>query len=105
MTVFFETRFAPILTPNQNTHNSLRSSQLGFDLDEDLDEVEASGLKSRLKAMQKKLASLEQEKVQLSMAKAPLEARLRQNEDVWNKEKVRRSQSRRTSLTVQIGLL
>ncbi|GMH47120.1 hypothetical protein TrLO_g10352 [Triparma laevis f. longispina] len=62
---------------------------LGFDLDEDLDVVESSGLKSRLRAMQKKLVSLEQEKVGLSMAKAPLEARLRQNEDVWNKEKLR----------------
>ncbi|GMH93557.1 hypothetical protein TrST_g2459 [Triparma strigata] len=62
---------------------------LGFDLEEDLDEVEASGLKSRLRAMQKKLVSLEQEKVGLSMAKAPLEARLRQNEDAWNKEKLR----------------
>ena len=72
------------------THTHIAfSSQLGFDLDEDLDEVEASGLKSRLKAMQKKLASLEQEKVQLSMAKAPLEARIRQNEDSWNKEKLR----------------
>lgn len=38
---------------------------LGFDLDEDLDVVESSGLKSRLRAMQKKLVSLEQEKVRI----------------------------------------
>ena len=75
--------------PVQQAPQPEAEEELGFDLDEDLDEVEASGLKSRLKAMQKKLASLEQEKVQLSMAKAPLEARIRQNEDTWNKEKLR----------------
>jgi len=48
---------------------------------EDIDLVESAGLKSRLKAMQKKIGALEDQKMKLSMAKAPLETRLRQGQD------------------------
>mgnify|MGYP000091098164 FL=1 len=44
------------------------------------------GLKSRLSAMSKKITKLEEEKMALSMAKAPLEARFRQREDQFKKE-------------------
>jgi kinesin family protein C1 len=54
---------------------------------EDIDAIESAGLKSRLKSMQKKIVMLEDEKMKLSMAKAPLETRLRQNSDAFEKQK------------------
>lgn len=47
------------------------------------------GLKSRIVLMEKRIQELEKEKMSLSMSKAPLEARLRQKEDQWSKEKVK----------------
>lgn len=63
---------------------------MNFDADEDLDNVESAGLKSKLRELQKTCAALQKQAVKLKMAKAPLEARMRQNEDNWRKEKVRR---------------
>lgn len=47
------------------------------------------GLKSRIVMMEKRIQELEKEKMSLSMSKAPLEARLRQKEDQWSKEKAK----------------
>ncbi|KAL7534399.1 hypothetical protein ACHAXR_005847 [Thalassiosira sp. AJA248-18] len=46
-------------------------------------------MKSRIHAMQKQIDRLEREKMELSMSKAPLEARIRQKEDAWIKERER----------------
>mmetsp|Transcript_28328 Transcript_28328/g.34568 ORF Transcript_28328/g.34568 Transcript_28328/m.34568 type:complete len:347 (+) Transcript_28328:233-1273(+) len=59
------------------------------DLDQDepvSDSVVGVGLRSRISGMQERINQLEQEKITLSMSKAPLEARFRQKEDAWQKE-------------------
>ena len=66
---------------------------MNFDADEDLDNVESAGLKSKLRELQKTCAALQKQAVKLKMAKAPLEARMRQNDDNWRKEKVRRERA------------
>jgi kinesin family protein C1 len=57
--------------------------------DEDLDLVEEADLRSRVREMQQRVEQLEREKMVLSMANAPLEARYRQKEDNWAKEQNR----------------
>mmetsp|Transcript_24067 Transcript_24067/g.49180 ORF Transcript_24067/g.49180 Transcript_24067/m.49180 type:complete len:930 (+) Transcript_24067:134-2923(+) len=54
-----------------------------------MDSVEGAAMKSRIQAMQKRIDNLEREKMELSMSKAPLEARMRQKEDAWSKERER----------------
>ena len=51
--------------------------------------VEDAGLRSQVREMQLRVDQLEKEKMVLSMAKAPLEARFRQREDMWGKEQHR----------------
>lgn len=63
------------------------ASDINFDTEEDLDNIEAAGLKSKFRELQKACNALHKQTVQLKMAKAPLEARMRQNEDNWRKEK------------------
>ena len=53
------------------------------------DSIDSAALKSRLQVMQKRIDNLEREKFELSMSKAPLEARIRQKEDMWLKERER----------------
>eukprot|EP00934_Nitzschia_sp_Nitz4_P008201 Nitzschia sp. Nitz4//scaffold154_size52827//16137//18633//NITZ4_006774-RA/size52827-augustus-gene-0.22-mRNA-1//-1//CDS//3329537302//8191//frame0 len=71
-------------------------SQLSMDLDtsrvETVDAVEGAGLMSQMERMKRRLEELEKEKMDLSMSKAPLEARFRQKEDLWLKEKTRMMQ-------------
>lgn len=57
--------------------------------EEDLDLVEEADLRSRVREMQLRVEQLEREKMVLSMANAPLEARYRQKEDNWAKEQNR----------------
>ena len=70
-------------------------SQLTVDSDveafkqENVDTVEGAGLLSQLERMKQRVEQLEQEKMHLSMSKAPLEARFRQKEDAWIKEQNR----------------
>ena len=54
-----------------------------------MDSVDGVAMKSRIQAMQRRIDNLEREKMELSMAKAPLEARMRQKEDAWVKERER----------------
>jgi kinesin family protein C1 len=56
---------------------------------DEIDSVEGAGLRSRVLEMQQRVEQLEREKMVLSMAKAPLEARFRQKEDAWTKEQNR----------------
>lgn len=49
--------------------------------------VEDAGLVSQMERMKQRVEQLEKEKMHLSMAKAPLEARFRQKEDMWEKER------------------
>jgi kinesin family member C1 len=49
--------------------------------------IEDAGLASQMERMKQRVEQLEKEKMHLSMAKAPLEARFRQKEDMWEKEK------------------
>ena len=56
---------------------------------EDVDTIEEAGLRSRVKKMQQRITQLEQEKIDLTKSKAPLEARFRQKEDTWIREKNR----------------
>ena len=51
--------------------------------------MEGVGLLSQMQRMKQRLEQLEKEKIDLSMAKAPLEARFAQKEDSWNKERAR----------------
>jgi kinesin family member C1 len=51
------------------------------------DSVEDAGLFSQMERMKQRVEQLEKEKMHLSMSKAPLEARFRQKEDAWQKEK------------------
>mmetsp|Transcript_10282 Transcript_10282/g.17002 ORF Transcript_10282/g.17002 Transcript_10282/m.17002 type:complete len:742 (+) Transcript_10282:1160-3385(+) len=51
--------------------------------------VDGMVLQSRLTAMQRRIENLEREKMDLAMSKAPLEARIRQKEDAWVKERER----------------
>jgi len=53
------------------------------------DSIDSAALKSRLQVMQKRIDNLEREKFDLNMSKAPLEARIRQKEDMWLKERER----------------
>jgi len=70
-------------------------SQLTQDLDvldpdisqSNVSHVEGAGLQSQMERMTQRVEQLEKEKMELSMAKAPLEARFRQREDMWEKEK------------------
>jgi kinesin family protein C1 len=70
-------------------------SQLTLDNDENaaaidtVDSIEGAGLASQMERMTQRLEQLEKEKMHLSMSKAPLEARFRQKEDSWLKEKTR----------------
>ncbi|KAG7338295.1 kinesin motor domain containing protein [Nitzschia inconspicua] len=52
-----------------------------------IDSVEDAGLLSQMERMKQRVEQLEKEKMDLSMSKAPLEARFRQKEDAWQKEK------------------
>lgn len=70
-------------------------SQLSTDFDQEsskletVDTVEGAGLLSQMERMKRRLEQLEKEKIDLSMSKAPLEARFAQKEDIWNKERAR----------------
>jgi kinesin family protein C1 len=71
-------------------NNSLNNS-LAEDSNEPMncDTVEGAGLRSSLRQLKQRVEQLEQEKMSLTMSKAPLEARFRQEKDAWNKEHVR----------------
>ena len=56
---------------------------------ETIDSVEGAGFLSQMERMKRRLEQLEKEKIELSMSKAPLEARFAQKEDLWNKERLR----------------
>ena len=73
-----------VVTQNNNNNTSL--SQLTTEDDPTLDTVEGAGLLSRVREMKQRVEQLEKEKFDLSMSKAPLEARFRQKEDAWSKE-------------------
>jgi kinesin family protein C1 len=51
--------------------------------------VDGMAMQSRITAMQRRIENLEREKMDLAMSKAPLEARIRQKEDAWVKERER----------------
>mmetsp|Transcript_29183 Transcript_29183/g.58678 ORF Transcript_29183/g.58678 Transcript_29183/m.58678 type:complete len:1046 (-) Transcript_29183:31-3168(-) len=51
--------------------------------------VDGMVMQSRITAMQRRIENLEREKMDLAMSKAPLEARIRQKEDAWVKERER----------------
>ncbi len=54
---------------------------------ETIDSIEGVGLASQMERMKRRVEQLEKEKMQLSMSKAPLEARFRQKEDLWEKDR------------------
>lgn len=56
------------------------------------EEINEPGLRSKLIQMEKRIHQLEEEKMSISMSKAPLEARLRQKEDQWSKEQAKYEQ-------------
>jgi len=53
-----------------------------------IDSVEGAGLASQMERMKQRVEQLEKEKMELSMSKAPLEARFRQKEDLWQKDRI-----------------
>jgi len=54
---------------------------------ETIGSVEGAGLASQMERMKQRVEQLEKEKMELSMSKAPLEARFRQKEDLWQKDR------------------
>ena len=54
---------------------------------ETIDTVEGAGRASQIERMKQRVEQLEKEKMELSMSKAPLEARFRQKEDLWEKDR------------------
>mmetsp|Transcript_6264 Transcript_6264/g.15510 ORF Transcript_6264/g.15510 Transcript_6264/m.15510 type:complete len:905 (+) Transcript_6264:130-2844(+) len=94
-------RKAPLLGRNviQNNREELNQpeqlSQLTQDYEQDtsvvkydtIDSVEGAGLASQMERMKQRVEQLEKEKMELSMSKAPLEARFRQKEDLWQKDR------------------
>jgi len=52
-----------------------------------IDSVAGAGLASQMERMKQRVEQLEKEKMELSMSKAPLEARFRQKEDLWQKDR------------------
>lgn len=54
-----------------------------------VDTVDDAGFQSQMERMKQRMEQLEKEKMDLSMSKAPLEARFRQKEDAWMKERAR----------------
>lgn len=63
-----------------------------FDIDakikhDTIDTVEGAGLASQMERMKQRVEQLEKQKMELSMSKAPLEARFRQKEDLWQKDR------------------
>ena len=54
---------------------------------ETIDTVEGAGRASQIERMKQRVEQLEKEKMELSMSKAPLEARFRQKEDLWDKDR------------------
>ena len=78
-------------TNYNNNNNNNEDDSLLLCTEEEVDTTgdvssKVIGLKSRLAAMLKKITLLEEEKMALSMAKAPLEARFRQREDQFKRE-------------------
>ncbi|CAJ1955049.1 unnamed protein product [Cylindrotheca closterium] len=64
----------------KGTHPSSSNSAL-------VDTIDDAGFQSQMERMKRRLEQLEKEKMDLSMSKAPLEARIRQKEDAWMKER------------------
>ena len=56
---------------------------------ESLESIDSAAMQSRMLQMQNRINKLESEKTELIMSKAPLEARMRQREDAWVKERER----------------
>jgi kinesin family protein C1 len=73
----------PPAATEQPSSSSFHHSQ------ESIESVDSVAMRSRLHAMQIRIDNLEREKMELSMSKAPLEARIRQKEDSWVKERER----------------
>lgn len=76
----------PPLAPSQDSQHSLSQLTQDDGVVVEMDSVEGASLRSRLREMKQRIDQLEQEKMVLSMSKAPLEARFRQKEDEWEKE-------------------
>ncbi|CAJ1965850.1 unnamed protein product [Cylindrotheca closterium] len=68
-------------TPEGTHPSSSNSAQV--------DTIDDAGFQSQMERMKRRLEQLEKEKMDLSMSKAPLEARIRQKEDAWMKERAR----------------
>lgn len=91
----------PMVRPHGRTSNSsgisgatmsqltTESDHSNADAEKEVDSVEGAGLRSQIRELQQRIDQLEKEKMGLSMAKAPLEARFRQKEDSWIKDQSR----------------
>ncbi len=78
-------------TSISNDTNSSVNNSIDQSVEND-GEMNEPGLRSRVVLMEKRIHQLENEKMTLSMSKAPLEARLRQKEDQWSKEQAKYEQ-------------
>ncbi len=65
------------------------SSVVPYSNNNGIESVDVAALQSRLTVMERRNEILEREKMELSMSKAPLEARMRQMESAWVKERER----------------
>lgn len=68
---------------------SYYSSSSNNNNNEGTESVDVAALQSRILAMERRHKILEREKMELGLAKAPLEARIRQMESTWAKERER----------------
>lgn len=76
----------------QKQHYSTLSDSTSIDpypSHEGVESVDVAALQSRLAVMERRSEILEREKMELNMSKAPLEARMRQMESTWIKERER----------------
>jgi len=76
--------------PSTSARKAATNTSLDDLTDDDVETTEEKiSLRSRVKEMQQRVQQLEREKIDLSMAKAPLENRFRQKEEAWKKEEAR----------------
>lgn len=82
------TRSRPLLPPTDSMDcDEKQISNQSEQNNEDITTSQNVGLHSRIEAMQIRINQLEKDKLELTKSKAPLEARIRQREDAWMREK------------------
>ena len=86
------TAFVETVKPNDSTISEPKNTIDQLTVVEMENDINEPGLRSKITQMEKRIHQLEEEKMSISMSKAPLEARLRHKEDQWTKEQTKYEQ-------------